>query len=152
MSFEADDYSYYPPAGRYHFAGFDYDRENVYAVIAYTPKTDRPGAVSTVQSYDQLVLRCETQTLTALHDMLPDGKERDYIAAIHDAVEALDSMNVCFGEAIRLSQRPSSLAKFNETARSDEAHYTGKLEEAMKRLQAFDDRPATKQERRYSFD
>ncbi|MFD0986241.1 hypothetical protein [Methyloligella solikamskensis] len=130
--------SKYPGVGRFHLRGFEYDDSNVYAAIRYQVGNYIPDRNYALRDHSHLSLKCDVDHLGAMIQMLPEGEERDYIEAVFEVVEAMNSYNFDLREVLDFAHMPSATQSFNEIMRDGFVRKKEELDSAMKRLLSFD--------------
>ena len=104
----------YPTIGRFQVEAFDYDHSDVYACITYEVNDQVPKGNSLLRDHDTLSLRCSADELGAMIQILPEGEERDYLAATSEVVEALNLYNWGVREIIQRAHSQDLIHSFND--------------------------------------
>lgn len=127
--------SSFPPVGRFRLIGFGHYGTDICARIVCMPETDRddPG----IGDLQAITLNCDHKHLAVMWHLLPKGDERHYIHAIHKAVEALNGMNMDFGDAITIANRLCDMGEFDAILKGGYEQYRAELQNALVRLKAF---------------
>lgn len=127
----------YPTIGRFQVEEFDYDSSDVYACITYEVGDQVPEGNYLLRDHDTLSLRCSASELGAMIQLLPEGEERDYLAATSQVVEALNLYNWGVREIIERAHSQGLIHSFNDPTANHAANYQKDLDGAVARLLNF---------------
>lgn len=104
---------------RFHLARFNFDNRNAYTIQYYTPVERRSDEVAYLKTVEGCREAYNIEHLSVLHDTLPDSDERNYVAAIHDAVEGLNDFSLNSREIFNFAHSPRHADKLVEEFSND---------------------------------
>lgn len=133
-------YEFYQ-VGRFRLDKFTYDRNDVIALVEYWQTDEFKDQSSLLNDHDFLPLKLRADELAAMAQILPPGDERDYIFAIHQAVEGLNLIHWNFDDLLEVGLLPNSPNSADDLMREGLQEHKAMVDKAMEKIVSFDPDP-----------